>query len=178
MPPFKVLSFPINFDMNNKYKKIFLGLSIVVPFLLYSLYYYGMMVKNAPYKFTEFEELTIKYGEGKNLVNTYNSKTQQYQYLNSSDSLVKKRVKLNNADLLYLHRKAADLGFWNFPEHMEGSSEETGVPKVHYYLEFKYKRKTKHIDFDTDYAGKPELKDAVRRLIQEVDERIKDAESR
>lgn len=164
--------------MSDRFKRIFLGLSIVVPFLIYALYYYGMMVKNAPYKFAEFEELTFKYGLGDSLANSYNSRTMEYQYLNESDSIVKKKVKLTKDDLLYLHRKAADLGFWNFPAKMEGSSAETGTIQPHYYLEFKYERKTKHIDFDVDYAGKPKLKDAVRQLIEVVDERIKTAESR
>lgn len=164
--------------MSNKAKKIFLALSIVVPFLMYCMYYYGMMVKNAPYKFTEFEELTFKYGERKNLVNSYNSRTQEYKYLSNSDSLIQKKVKLTKNDLLYLHRKAADLGFWNFPENMEGPSAETGASVAHYYIEFKYKRKTKHIDFDADYAGKPELSDAAKRLISEIDKILTTAESR
>lgn len=163
--------------MSNRSKKIFLALSIAVPFLLYCTYYYGMMVKNAPYKFAEFESLTFKYGLGDSLVNQYNSKTQEYQYINDRDSLVKVKVKLNKDDLLYLHRKAADLGFWNFPSVMEGvSGGKTTVP--HYYLEFKYQRKTKHIDFDLDYAGKPKLSQAVRQLIEEVDKRVKEAETR
>ena len=164
--------------MSDRAKKIFLALSIVVPFLMYCMYYYGMMVKNAPYKFTEFKELTFKYGERKNLLNSYNSRTQEYKYLNSNDSLVVKKVKLTDKDLLYLHRKAADLGFWNFPENLEGPSAETGAPVAHYYIEFKYQRKTKHIDFDADYAGKPELSDAAKRLISEIDKIIKTAESR
>jgi len=164
--------------MSDRFKKIFLGLSIVVPFLIYSMYYYGMMVKNAPYKFSEFQEITFKYGLGDSLLNQYNSRTTDYQYVTESDSVIKKKVKLTKDDLLYLHRKAADLGFWNFPEKMEGSSAETGTVQPHYYLEFKYKRKTKHIDFDVDYMGKPQLKDAVRQLIEAVDERIKNAESR
>ncbi len=163
--------------MSTRSKKIFIALSIAVPFLMYCMYYYGMMVKNAPYKFSEFESLTFKYGLGDSLVNQYSSKTQDYQYLNDRDSLVKTKVKLTKDDLLYLHRKAADLGFWNFPENMEGPSNKA-VSIPHYYLEFKYQRKTKHIDFDADYAGKPQLTDAVKRLIEEVDERIKAAESR
>lgn len=163
--------------MSDRSKKIFLALSIVVPFLLYCMYYYGMMVKNAPYKFAEFESMTYRYGTGENLPNRYYSKTGEYQFVNVRDSIVKAKVKLNRADLLYLHRKAADLGFWNFPEKMEGAKDPAN-PQTHYYLEFKYQRKTKHIDFDADYNGRPELVNAVKALIKEVDDRIKEAESR
>ena len=93
--------------MSTKSKKIFLALSIIIPFLIYCFYYYGMMVKNAPYKFSEFESLTFKYGLGDSLVNQYNSKTALYQYVNENDSLIKKKVKLSKDDLLVLHRQAA-----------------------------------------------------------------------
>ena len=163
--------------MSNRSKKIFLALSIVVPFLMYCMYYYGMRVKNAPYKFSEFESLTFKYGEGDSLVNQYYSKTGEFQYLNVGDSVVTTKVKLNKKDLLYLHRKAADLGFWNFPEKMHGA-REAGKPQVRYYLELKYQRKTKYLEFDADYIGKPKLVEAAKMLIKEVDSRIKEAESR
>ena len=114
--------------MTIKQKKIFLALSIIVPFLLYCFYYYGMMVKNAPYKFSEFESLTFKYGIGDSLVNQYNSKTAIYQYVNDKDSLIRKKVKLTKDDLLILHRRAAQLGFWDFPSQIV--NQEESVTKI------------------------------------------------
>ncbi|MGV3509185.1 MAG: hypothetical protein ACO1N7_07845 [Sphingobacteriaceae bacterium] len=164
--------------MTIKQKKIFLALSIIVPFLLYCFYYYGMMVKNAPYKFSEFESLTFKYGIGDSLVNQYNSKTAIYQYVNDKDSLIRKKVKLTKDDLLILHRRAAQLGFWDFPSQIV-NQEESGTKKApHYYIEFKYQRKTKKVLFSLDYNGDPKLKDAVRRLIEETSNTINDAEDR
>jgi len=161
--------------MRSRSKKIFLALSIAVPFALYCMYYYGMMVKNAPYKFSEMESITFKYGLGDSLINQYNSKTGEYQYLNDRDSLVKTNVRLSKDNLLYLHRKAADLGFWNFPSDMRGA-EVTGRNVPHYYLEFKYQRKSKAINFDMDFNSDPKLKDAVRRLIEEVSTTINKVE--
>src|SRR5437879_1724538 len=106
----------------NKSKKIFLALSIIVPFLFYCIYYFGMVLKNAPYKFTEFDSIVFQYGDRDSMVNKFNSKTGEYQYLNVRDSLVKKHLRLNKDDLLYLHRKAADLGFWDFPADETGDS--------------------------------------------------------
>lgn len=163
--------------MSEKGKKIFLALSIAVPFLIYCVYYYGMMVKNAPYKFAEFESLTLKYGAGDSLINQYDSKTMNYQYLNDRDSLVRKQVKLTKDDLLYLHRKAVEYGFWDFPSDMRASEKGTpGSPR--YYLEYKYQRKTKSVVFDVNYNGNPKLKDAVRGLIETVNKSINTAESR
>ena len=164
--------------MSDRGKKIFLALSIIVPFVIYCAYYYGMMVKNAPYKFSEFESITFKYGLGDSLINQYDSRTARYQYLNDRDSLVQKQVKLTKDDLLYLHRKAAELGFWDFPSELEGPPPAAGQNSPRYYLEFKYQRKTKTVLFDLNYNGNTKLKDAVRQLIELVDKSIKTAEAR
>lgn len=152
---------------------------IVVPFVLYCVYYYSVMIKNAPYKFSEFESITFNYGLGDSLINRYNSKTGDYQYVNDRDSLIRSRVKLTKDDLLYLHRKAAELGFWDFPEKLSGEGQP-GYKKnsPHYYLEFKYQRKDKKIFFDTEYNQNDKLKDAARQLIDEVSRTLNDAEDR
>ncbi len=162
--------------MSEKGKKIFLAISIIVPFMAYCIYYYSMMIKNAPYKFSEFESLTFKYGLGDSLVNVYNSKAGTYTYLNTRDSLVTKRVKLNKDDLLYLHRKAADLGFWNFPREILPNKKNPR--SLHYYLELKYRRKSKQMFFDASYDKNQKLQGAAKILVDEVNRTINDAESR
>ena len=84
--------------MRTRSKKIFLVMSIVVPFLLYCFYYYGMMIKNAPYKFSEFQSIHFEYGYGDTLNNIYDSKTGEYQFVNRRDSLVKVNLKLSKDD--------------------------------------------------------------------------------
>ncbi|WP_291401733.1 hypothetical protein [Daejeonella sp.] len=165
--------------MSDKGKKIFLGVCIILPFLIYMVYYYSIMVKNAPYRFSDFESISFKYGLGDSLVNQYDSKTGYYQYVNSRDSLVKTKVKLRKDDFLYLHRKAAELGFWNFPEQIVGENADGQSAKLpHYYLEFKYKNKTKFINFDTGYNKDPKLNDAAKNLITEVSNMINDVRDR
>lgn len=163
--------------MSDKSKKVFLAVCIIVPFVLYCVYYYGVMVKNAPYKFSEFKSITLKYGLGDKLVNQYNSESGLYQHINDKDSLVQTKIKLSKDELLYLHRKAAELGFWNFPEMI--------VPKkaVHsnaaqYYVEFAYERKSKHVLFNMDYNEDVKLKDAISQLIKEVSTTLSDAQDR
>lgn len=161
--------------MNNKAKKIFLGLSIILPFLIYSVYYYSGMIKNAPYKFAEFESITLKAGFGSNYEKVYNSKTQDYQFVDLKDSVVHTKVKLTKDDLLYLHRKAAELGFWDWPEKLLGKGKGDS-PR--YYLEFSYQRKSKKIEIDADYNQNTKLKDAALQLIKIVDQAIGDAQDR
>jgi hypothetical protein len=157
--------------MSNTNKKIFLTLSITVPFLLYCIYYYGIMIKNAPYKFAEFDHISIQYGTGDSLLNKYNSKTADYQFLNKHDSLITKKLHLKHNELLYLHRKAAELGFWDFPrnETYNNDTTKTGNSKtVRYIIEFGYKRKTKRVIFDSNFDGATKLRDANVNLIKEM----------
>jgi len=128
------------------------------------------MIKNAPYKFSEFKSFTIKYGTPDSMVNTYNSATGAYQYLNRHDSLVKINMPLGNNNLLYLHRKAADLGFWDFPsvELNSDSAKFKGHKSIRYYIEFSYERKSKKVLFDESFNGDSRLKDANEQLIKEI----------
>ena len=166
--------------MSDRNKKIFLILTIVVPFLLYCVYYYSRMIKNAPYKFTEFKSIVFEYGKGDSMVNKYNSSTGAYQYLNKQDSLVKKQVYLTTDDMLYLHRKAAELGFWDFPskELNRNSLKLKGEKPPRYYIEFNYKRKSKKVIFDSAYDGDYRLVDANKHLIEEIMHILADAEER
>ena len=147
-----------------------------MPFLAYCLYYYGMMIKNAPYKFSEFQSLHFEYGFGDTLNNIYDSKTGEYQFVNRRDSLVKINMRLSKEDLLYLHRKAADLGFWDFPSNELDPTAKGRVPR--YSIQFNYLRKSKKVMYDASFDGDPKLKDANERLIKEIRKIIDDAEAR
>ena len=159
--------------MSNRFKKIFLGVSISLPFLFYCIYYYAIMVKNAPYKFAEFENVTLKEGFGNNYNKVYSSKSQEFQFLNTRDSLVKNKVKLSKDDLLFLHRKAAELGFWNWPSKMIG---DTSGKSPRFYLQFDYQRKSKIIEIDAAYEENIKLRDAAIELAKTVDKAILDAD--
>ena len=160
-------------------KTVLLSLSIAFPFLIYCFIYYGRMISNAPYRFSDFESFSIQYGNGDSLVNKYDSKTGDYQYLNAHDSLIKKHMKLRNDDLLYLHRKAAEWGFWNFPEReVNDSMKIKGINSPHYLIQFNYKHKSKKVLFDEAFDGDPKLKAANEGVIKEIEAKLEEAESR
>ncbi len=166
--------------MSPKAKKIFLLLSICIPFLIYCVYYYGMVIKDAPYKFKEFKSIEFQYGSGDSLVNKYNSKTGEYQYLNKRDSLVKVHLFLNNNELLDLHHKASDLGFWDFPkdERSNDTTTRRGVKPPRYIITFNYLHKSKRVVFDANYPGPQKLVDANMTLIKEIQAALNEAEAR
>lgn len=165
--------------MNSKTKKIFLALTIIVPFLAYCVFYYMPILRNAPFKSAEFESFQFKWGVGSNLENTYNSATGDYQYVNSRDSIVKTRVKLRSNDMLYLHRKANELGLWNFPDVVANSGSDLKSPKVlRYEIQFNYKRKSKKVIYLTDYNEIPKLRDVAAQMTKLISQSINDAEER
>jgi len=165
--------------MNKKVKTAFLILSIALPFLIYCVYYYSMMISNAPYKFSEFDSVVFEYGNGDSLINKFNSKTKDYQYVDVHDSLIKRKLHLRNDDLLFLHRKAAELGFWNFPSVEENDSMKIKhIATPHYLIEFNYKRKSKKVLFDAAFNGDPKLKDANEQMIKVIQQVLGEAEER
>ncbi|WP_261380960.1 hypothetical protein [Mucilaginibacter pallidiroseus] len=125
-----------------------------------------MMIKNAPYKFSELESIRFEFGYNDSLLNKYNSATGDYQYVNRRDSVIKMNLKLNNDDLLYLHRKAAELGFWDFPANELKKDSVERSPR--YLIQFNYKRKSKTVIYDAAYQGNEKLVDANQRLIKEI----------
>jgi len=128
------------------------------------------MVKNAPFRFADFESIEITYGTPDEMVNTYNSQSRLYQYLTKDDKLVRDTLKMRNDDLLYLHRKAQELGFWNVDDDMttprKDSTEGRDVPR--FILKYTYKEKSKEVTLDADYAGHPKMKDAAKSTIDAV----------
>jgi hypothetical protein len=137
------------------------------------------MIKKAPFRSTDFEGFVLKYGDGDDLINQYDSKTGHFQYLNQRDSLVETTVKLRKDDLLYLHHKAAELGFWNLPDELvmsDSTSQSQNSP--HFYLEMNYKEKSKSVLIDARYIGNSRMYDAAKSVINVAQQVIKDAEDR
>lgn len=157
--------------MSTRFKKIFLGASIALPFLAYCVYYYGQMISNAPFKYSELVSIEFKAGKGKDVLSSYSSAKEMYTYKNNKDSVVNVKVKLFDRDRFYLHKQAADLGLWNMPDSMKGKG---GAPN--YDVTFRYKRKAKHIFISQDFDGDTKLKDAAIQISRTVEKTINDAE--
>ncbi|MFZ4863835.1 hypothetical protein ACL9RF_16810 [Sphingobacterium sp. Mn56C] len=138
------------------------------------------MIKNAPFRFADFESIEITYGTPGEMLNSYNSKTQIYTYLTKDDKLVTDTLKLRNDDLLYLHRKAQELGFWNVDNDMttvrKDSTEGRNVAR--YILKFTYKEKSKEVTLDADYDGTQKMKDAAKSTIDAVLTMLAEAKAR
>ena len=165
--------------MNSKTKKIFLALTIIVPFLAYCVFYYMPILRNAPFKSSEFESFQFKWGVGKVLENVYDSSTGDYQYVNNQDSIIKTKVKLRKDDMIYLHRKANELGLWNFPDVIANKGSDLKSPTVlRYEIQFNYKKKSKKVIYQTDYNEITKLRDVAAQMTKLISQSISDAEQR
>ncbi|WKK59259.1 hypothetical protein [Sphingobacterium sp. BN32] len=166
--------------MQDRTKRIFIALCIIIPFLIYCVYYYAGMIKNAPYRFSDFESIELVYGYPDSMLNQYNSKTHKYQYLTKQGEVVKDTLKLRDDDLLYLHRKAMELGYWNVADDMTTPEDKrtTGARVPRYKLTFNYKEKSKSVTLDADYEGVQKMKDAAKTTIDEVLNMIATAKAR
>lgn len=166
--------------MTSRSKRIFLAICVIVPFIIYCWVYYSAMVKNAPYRFSDFESIELTYGLPGEMLNKYDSKTAEYQYLTKDNRVMKDTVKMRKDDLLYLHRKAMELGFWNVVDDMTTSrtAEEDGKNVPRYILKYTYKEKSKEVVLDADYSGTQKMKDAAKSTIDAVITMIAEAQAR
>ena len=127
------------------------------------------MLGNAPYRYSDFQSIVLTYGDGDDLHSHYDTSTGIFTYKNTRDSIVSDTIRMRSDDLLYLHRKAAELGFWNLPDDMTNDnrdSSSTDVPR--FILQYNYLEKSKTVTYDADFEGHPKMKDAARSVIDEV----------
>lgn len=165
--------------MTSRGKRIFLFLTVVVPFIIYAIVYYAPIIRNAPFKAKEFVSLEYKWGIGSNLENSYNSATGEYRYLNEKDSLVIKHIELNAKDKKFLDSNADEQGFWNLPSVVANNEEDVKNPKVlRYFMKFNYEKKSKEVTYLPNFQGNVRMKNAAAQMQKIIEQKIVDLEER
>ncbi|MEJ5995358.1 hypothetical protein WG904_13105 [Pedobacter sp. Du54] len=138
--------------------------------------YYVIGLKRAPYPVANFESFSLKWGTVDSLQNTYSSANGIYTYLNNSDSLIRTQVKLRSNEIIFLHNRINELGFWNLPNKI---GEKKPNSKASFYeLQFNYKEKSKKITVYSDFDENPLLLDSAMQIITLVQQAIDEAEGR
>ncbi len=142
--------------------------------------YINTVFKPDPYDFSDLKSMVFKFGVKDSLLNQYDSATGEYQYLDRRDSLIKKHLYLNRNELLYLHRKATELGFWDFPvnEVNNDTANTNGEKPVEYLMQFNYRQKSKQVVFSANYDGPSGVVQKNLELIGEIESVLKGAEER
>lgn len=163
--------------MSSRAKKIFLILSVVVPFVIYGAIYYAPMIRNAPFQEKYFVSLEYRWGTGDKLENSYNSVTGEFKYLNKDDSLVNSQFKLNTRDIKYLDSIADVQGFWNLPSIVANSEDDLKDPKqLRYVMKFNYQKKSKEVVYLPSFNGSERMKSAAARMQKEIELTLIDKE--
>jgi len=141
--------------------------------------YYLINLKRGPFEPSTFVSLSYKWGVGDTLVNSYNSVTGDYQYLDNKDSLVRTKVKLNANNIIFLHSRANEIDLWTLPDVIANPNANLKSDKVlRYEMVFNYEQKTKKIIFMTDYDENINIATAAEKLQQLIVQTIEDAEAR
>jgi len=138
--------------------------------------YYVMGLKKSPYPVANFESFSFKWGTVGRLENAYYSSNGDYSYLNNRDSLITTNVKLRANEIIFIHNKINELGFWKLPNKIGDQKPNSKAP--FYELNFNYKEKSKKILVYSDFDENPLLLDSAMQIITLVQRTIDEAEGR
>ncbi|WP_113653390.1 hypothetical protein [Pedobacter namyangjuensis] len=158
-------------------KNLSLIATIVVILLVAIVGYYFLRLKQGPYQVVDFDNLTYKWGTGDTLENVYDAKTGNYQYLNAKDSLIKTNVKLRSNNIIYIHNKLNEIGFWSLPAVIKNKSAASNSV-LRYEFELVYGKNRKTVIYYTDYDENQEFKAKAKEVQQLISQTIEEVESR
>lgn len=169
--------------MTSRGKKVFIALSIIIPFVIYSSIYYQEKFRYANYKAKDFVSFEYKWGIQQPLENSYNSATGIYKYHDRHDSLVVKKVVLSKADFKLIDSIGDRQGIWNLPPLfssnaiLANSEADFKNPNIlRYEMKFVYKNAHTDIIFLSNYDLKPRKQSAVKEMQKVIEQLLNDTE--
>lgn len=153
--------------------------TIIVIIIISIAGYFLINKQKGPYSASELVGIEYKWGLGDTLVNSYNSSTGQYQYLDNRDSLIRKIVKLRANNIIFIHSKANELNLWDLPSIIANKNADLKSNKVlRFEILFKYETRAKKIVYLTDYDEDLFVSDRVNQLQQTIKSTIDEVEDR
>ncbi|WP_199117430.1 hypothetical protein [Pedobacter sp. ASV28] len=141
--------------------------------------FYLLKLKQGSHSAASFVSLRYSWGVGDSLLNSYDSKTGSYAYLDKRDSLIKKNFKLRANNVIYLHSKINELGLLDIPSVLANKNANLKDAKVlRYEFEFVYDNQLKKIVYLTNYDQDPVIANKAMALQKVVGQTIDEAEER
>lgn len=163
--------------MTSRGKKIFIAVTVILPFIIYSVIYYQEKFRYANYKAKDFVSFEYKWGVGNKLDNSYNSATGAYTYYDRQDSLISKKLMLTAADFKRLDSVADVQGFWNLPSILANSEAEFKNPQLlRYEMKFIYKDAVKSVTLFANYKANDRMRSAAMQMQKTIEQQLADAE--
>ena len=165
--------------MTSRGKKIFIALSIIIPFGIYSIVYYQEKFRYANFKAKDFISFEYQWGIKDPLENSYSTVSHVYRYHDNKDSVVTKKLALTKKDYKYLDSIADLQGFWNLPPILANSEADFNNPQIlRYRLTFVYKNDTKTVTFLSNYDRNDKMRNVAMQMRKEVDQLLVEAEQK
>ncbi|HEY9560958.1 MAG TPA: hypothetical protein VIR29_09250 [Anseongella sp.] len=158
--------------MSPRFKKIYLFVMVVVPFLLYSGYYYREMIRKAPFKFEEFQTIRVDFKAPDGRQTHIDIAPGTVTVILPEKDTVHDTVRFSNTELNEFHRTLYTNNFFELPHEMrnEGSIDSTtGI----YTIEAIYDRKQYQVIYETNYRGDSRHKPKVERVIAYIESNVK-----
>lgn len=164
--------------MSSKGKKLFLILSVVIPFLIYCIVYYRPIIQNAAFQEKDFVSLEYQWGVGEQLENSYNSLTGDFNFVDRDDMKVHRNFKLTQRDIKFLDSICDVQGFWNLPDIIANNeADATDSRMLRYHIKFNYKKKSKEVTYFPNFKGNDKMKQAIATVQKEIELTILDKEA-
>jgi hypothetical protein len=140
--------------------------------------YYLINLKKGPYPASDLLSISYKWGVGDTLVNSYDSATGNYQYLDNRDSLIQTKLKLKANNFIFLHSKANEAELWKLPDIIANPNENHQSSQVlRYEIIFKYTEKSKKIIFMTDYNEDLAVAKSVAQIQSAIAQTLNEMEA-
>jgi len=158
--------------MSQRFKKIYLTIMVVVPFLAYSGYYYYEMIRKAPFSFEGFRTILVDFQAPGGRATQIDVAGGTVAYTLPDGEIYRDTISFDAQELQEFHRALYTNNFFELPHRMqkEGSRDTTtGV----YRIEAVYDRKQYRVVYETNYRGERRHKDKVERVIAYIESNVK-----
>lgn len=145
-----------------KNHSVITGLLVVA--IAISLSYYLTGLKKSKYSPSSFVSLSIKWGTGDSLQNSYDSASGIYTYLDRQNRLAGKRAPLRANEIIFLDSKFNELSFWSLPGVVVNKGSNMKDPNVvRFEINIKYEKEDKRLIYQSNYH---EDQDVAKRAAQ------------
>jgi len=156
-------------------RKLFVIFSIVVPFIVYSVYYYATLISHAPYRYDQFMGFEYKTFRNGQMRTHINSKTGEFSYFNRKDSLIQTKIQISSSELKDIHEKLRDIIFWDIPLVAGDSTQKHRTDVLLVYLKVKYKRAEKTVWWQDNYFADRKLDERMAEISTYINSKASEA---
>lgn len=158
--------------MTKRAKVIYLIVVIVVPFMIYTGYYYYEMIRKAPFKFEEFETFEVHFKTPRNRTTYVDFRSGVVDYRLADSILLQDTLSFSRDELQELHRTLYTNNFFDLPHEMRNTGEENAGRGL-YTLQAVYQRKSYQVVYEPGYSGDRRWKDKTDRIITHIESRVR-----